>query len=590
MNANSKQDSAVIAELPLPTPPQRYLLQRALNVELAAANGIVEEPVPTALARLRFLPRQYDRTTHALRIPCREFDGSYHAEAEQVVLFGNFTDEEGRLQQRQRFSAKGVPNRVAWYGNTTNPTQVVYCESRAKALVVAQAHPGWLCAGLNGVDGWSAGKDKEDNPIPAANLLPPINTADLPAILLPDSHHHKRVRRAMEALRAQLTSHYRSVTTAKLPDPLDEREDWGADDVAAAFGVRALQLYVREAPQAANPYVLQTAPTIAAQQPPPWVVRGLIPADELTLIVGETSCGKTFLTTDLLLAIARGQQQWFGRPLKVTGAVVHISLETRGLPRRLQAYAQHHACPLPADYHVLAGNITLHEDYEKIIRTLQGVQPVAIAVDTVNRALGGGDENSSADMGAFVRAAERLRLAFPGCAVLLVHHLGKNAERGARGHSSLKAAVGAELMITNDGPVRTVTVEKQRDGETGLRLPFTLEKVLLPPDEDGEVSSCVVVQATAPAAVDGNPTDRQVFEAIARYWRETHGAAPVSKEALRNEYARIKAKAKGGMRINKGEFLAAWDSIVREGRWVTPVEGAANGQYYRLVDLLERKF
>src|SRR5690606_25718324 len=92
-----------------------------------------------------------------------------------------------------------------------------------------------------------------------------------------------------------------------------------------------------------------------------------------------------------------------------------------------------------------------------------GLPLAAVAVDTVNRALGGGDENSSVDMGAFVAQAERLRVAFPGSAVLLVHHTGKDEGRGARGHSSLAAAVGGQLDVTaaKDG-TRSVYVAKQR--------------------------------------------------------------------------------------------------------------------------------
>lgn len=584
---NAPQESGELLELPLPA---RYLRERALSLDVAAANGIGEEPPMLALPRLKLprIPPQYLGATHALRISCREFDGTLHPDAEQVVLFGRFIEEDtGEIVQRVRRSAKGVSNRVSWYGNSVDPKLVVYCESRLKALVTSRANPGWLCAGLNGVDGWSAGKDKEDRPVLAANLFPPIDTRDLPAVLLPDSSHHKAVRRAMAGLRAAIAAAYRSVTLCKLPKPTDGRTDWGADDVAAAFGVQALQLFVREEREASDVYTLQSAVEIARQPAPPWVVRRWIPTDDLTLIVGETSCGKTFLTMDLMLAVASGKSEWFGNAIKSTGPVVHISLETRGMPLRLRAYEHEHG-GLPADYHYLSGNVTLADDYERLIRSMEALHPVIIAVDTVNRAMGGGDENSSADMGAFVRAAERLLRAFPGCAVLLIHHLGKNAERGARGHSSLKAAVGTELLITNDG-VGTVSLEKQRDGITGLRLGFKLKVIDLEPDEDGPVTSCVVLPTELPVEVtNGRPSEYEVYCWIHDYMTATHPGRLVTKSLLKEEFARIVPKG----RITRAEFLAAWEAIAEEGRWVEkPATGQPTyGGAYRLLPLLDRKY
>src|SRR5207253_4673306 len=141
-----------------------------------------------------FVPPEFERVTHAILLRNREFDGTYHATANQAVMFGRLTDPKtAEPLERLRFSARGIPNRVSWYGNTREPQLVVYCESRIKALVTTQANPDWLCAGLNGVDGWSAGKDKEDEVIPVENLIPPLATGDLPAVLLPDNDHHKQV-------------------------------------------------------------------------------------------------------------------------------------------------------------------------------------------------------------------------------------------------------------------------------------------------------------------------------------------------------------------------------------------------------------
>ena len=477
---------------------------------------------------------------------------------------------------------------ILQYGNTRDPQLVVYCESRVKALVTSVANADWLCAGLTGVDGWSAGKDKEDVIIPAENLIPPLETDDLPAVLLPDSHHHKQVRRAMAGLTTALKRHYRSVTLAKLPDPPDGRPDWGADDVAATYGSPAvLNLFVREAPDT-DTFTLESAAEIVARQPPQWVVRDLIPTEELTLIVGETNCGKTFLAMDLLLAVARPNcSHWLGNKIRIHGPVVHISLEGRSLPNRIRAYLKHHGITAPPDYHAIGGNVTLAQDYARLAQTLDALQPTVIAVDTVNRALGGGDENSSTDMGAFIRAAEQLVVAFPGCAVILVHHLGKDVGKGARGHSSLRGAVGAELLVTHDKPtgVRTVTLGKQRDGAMNFAASFMLGIVELGHDEDGDLVTSCVVQAVAPPA-SADASDYEVYVRIWQWNRTEYGGKPVSREVLRRNRGRIL----GDLKLTKEAFFDAVEGAINRGWIRTRPADRGRGESLELSPPPERKF
>jgi hypothetical protein len=123
-----------------------------------------------------------------------------------------------------------------------------------------------------------------------------------------------------------------------------------------------------------------------------------------------------------------------------------------------------------------------------------------VILDTLNRALSGGDENSSEDMGRAISAAKEMEDALD-CAVILVHHGGKDQARGPRGHSSLKAAVDVEILVERDGDVRTAKIEKSRDGSDGeTLLTFRLRIVDLGPASDtdpdadpGErITSCVV--------------------------------------------------------------------------------------------------
>lgn len=77
--------------------------------------------------------------------------------------------------------------------------------------------------------------------------------------------------------------------------------------------------------------------------------------------------------------------------------------------------------------------------------------------------------------------------------MVLIHHSGKDATRGARGWSGLRAAADAEIEVTRNGDFRAATVTKMKDGSDGESISFKLKVVPLGVDSDGEPeSSCVV--------------------------------------------------------------------------------------------------
>ncbi|MFO1380569.1 MAG: AAA family ATPase [Chitinivorax sp.] len=108
-----------------------------------------------------------------------------------------------------------------------------------------------------------------------------------------------------------------------------------------------------------------------------------------------------------------------------------------------------------------------------------------VCIDTLNRAAPGADKNSSQDMGLIIEAAKALQMALGGL-VLLVHHTGKDAGKGLRGHSSLFAALDAAIEVSRDGDNRAWAVAKSKDGQDGNEHPFRLEVVELGEDGDSE--------------------------------------------------------------------------------------------------------
>jgi hypothetical protein len=175
-----------------------------------------------------------------------------------------------------------------------------------------------------------------------------------------------------------------------------------------------------------------------------------------------------------------------------------------------------------------------------------------VFVDTLNRAAPMADENSSRDMGEILEGTKELQRLTAGL-VVLVHHTGKDAARGLRGHSSLFAALDAAVEVTRDGERKEWKVSKAKDGADGDAHPFRLEVVQLPPESDGEpVSSCVVRRDMGTADVarvklpqGGNQRIvldalRPMFKASPRFGM---GGAPASRPCIELEPALCAAGA-----------------------------------------------
>ena len=118
-----------------------------------------------------------------------------------------------------------------------------------------------------------------------------------------------------------------------------------------------------------------------------------------------------------------------------------------------------------------------------------GERCVWVVVDTLSRALAGGDENSPVDMGRIVTAADAIRDA-TSAHFSFVHHTGKDAARGARGHSLLRAATDTEIEVTTGA----VSVTKQRDMESDFTLGFQLLDISIGEDPNGMPIRSAIVE------------------------------------------------------------------------------------------------
>jgi len=128
----------------------------------------------------------------------------------------------------------------------------------------------------------------------------------------------------------------------------------------------------------------------------------------------------------------------------------------------------------------------------KQILACPGGVPSIIVIDTLAQSMMGGNENSGEDMGKVLGHCLRIHNATDAL-VLLIHHSGKDAAKGARGWSGLRAASDAEIEVLRDGKEHVATLTKLKGGEDGIEFPFHLTSVVIGQDEDqDDITSCIV--------------------------------------------------------------------------------------------------
>jgi putative DNA primase/helicase len=227
-----------------------------------------------------------------------------------------------------------------------------------------------------------------------------------------------------------------------------------------------------------------------------WRVRGVLPAVGLAGLYGPSASGKSFLALDMAAAITEGRC-WFDCRVEAA-PVVYAALEGEGgFKLRVAAWEAHTGRTLPAGLSMVLQSFKLTEPQD--VADMAAVVPAGAVVflDTLNRAAPTADENSSKDMGEILSSAKHLQSLINGL-VVLVHHTGKDATKGLRGHSSLFAALDSAVEVSRDGERREWKVAKSKDGQDGNAHPFKLQIETLGTDDHGDsITSCVVVRDTA---------------------------------------------------------------------------------------------
>lgn len=231
-----------------------------------------------------------------------------------------------------------------------------------------------------------------------------------------------------------------------------------------------------------------------------WHIKGVLPKADLIVLYGQSGSGKSFVALDMIGAVARGTQ-WQGCRVKKAKVVLIAAEGAGGVGKRIRAYCKHSGLN---EAHLDIGVIRVPPsviedvDVQELVNALTAVGADIFVIDTLAQVTAGANENSSEDMGKAIRNI-RLITEATGATALVVHHAGKDATRGARGWSGIRAAADAEIEISRNDTGHLISITKMKDGDDSQQWGFRLNPVQVGIDNDGDIeTSCVVEYVEAP--------------------------------------------------------------------------------------------
>ncbi|WP_439816542.1 AAA family ATPase [Zavarzinia sp. CC-PAN008] len=345
---------------------------------------------------------------------------------------------------------------------------------------------------------------------------------------------------------------------------------WAPDELsvkvanAFAYGTSPPGIAHRNAPEDDFPPVPEADPPARIERPriylvPAWEVEpdpqhmplidDVLDREGFSADYGPSNVGKTFVALHRAWCIATGQP-WHQYKTH-QGAWAYVAAEGgRGIMKRVKALRMEPGCPERVPFGLIPCPIDLlhgHDDTNALLDLIQRFQddvrmPVAgVTIDTLSRALGGGNENTSEDMGTLVKHLDQMRARMP-VHINVVHHSGKDEAKGMRGWSGIRAAIDTETEISEN----RIEVTKQRDLEKTPAIGFRLRSVVVGHRSDGRPISSAVCDLFEPGGdVEVNAVEAGIRNTV---W--------ASLRKLNKEGARLSVKP--------GTLYAA-DKIKREG-------------------------
>jgi hypothetical protein len=294
---------------------------------------------------------------------------------------------------------------------------------------------------------------------------------------------------------------------------------------------------------------------MAEERPTDFVIEGLVRIGGTTLLIGEPKLGKSQMSLDIALAVARGEA-FCGLATK-KGRVIYYALEdgediVRDRVRMRGLLGMDEDVYIGTTPPVVEDNVAILEEH------IDAIQPTLIIIDTLRAVSvsGGKSENEASFADAIYRVAKLARER--GVAALIVHHTVKattgNPISDARGTSAIAGAVDVVAGLYRREDVMRLA----------WRGRFGTGDLVVSQHQNGSFN---YPPSMLPANMTNEEYVRKVEERLARYY----------EACLRN------ADKQGRVNV-KGVVLAVWGQ--KGGKYK---EGSWDKTYKALDELVKRQ-
>lgn len=284
---------------------------------------------------------------------------------------------------------------------------------------------------------------------------------------------------------------------------------------------------------------------IKALRPPEWLIENYLPKMSLCVMYGPSGGGKSFQAIDWGLSVAAGRH-WFTSKVS-QGPVIYIAGEgASGLGQRITAWQLDRSMKNADDLPFTARkkrpvNLMERDSVKRFVEFVEDRKPALVIVDTLARAMQGGDENSARDMGVVIGNADWIKESL-NCTVLLIHHTNKGGQ-SERGSGALRGAADSMLALAPEDETVLLTVDKQKDAP----IPDPVRLRLCPVMHSG--SAVLNLAEFSFASPEMTKDQRKALKALS-YFR--------ASGASRNDW-------KDASELPAGSFAAAVDSLLSKG-------------------------
>jgi hypothetical protein len=284
-----------------------------------------------------------------------------------------------------------------------------------------------------------------------------------------------------------------------------------------------------------------------------FIMHPLLCEDESVLIAAEPKTGKTALSLTIGLHIACGLD--LGDSLKVAEprSVIYFGLEgKRAIRLRIAAWRgmqEKAGVEIPSEipmFVVERGQNLLDQEVKKdfvakIIAADQFLQAAnqpsigVIFIDTLTKAMTGGDQNSVEDTSSMFEVVGMLREAKVTAAVVFIHHKGKAGT--VRGSSNIEADPDVLSSVSKAGNEVTLRIDRARSVEEGGAYTFSMSNYDLGISSQGFMINAPVVEpvgfASTTAALNVALVNKKVFEVVVGMGKGRHMIADILHELFK---------------------------------------------------------